>query len=392
MSKKIALSLLCALSLSANESQTLTLEQKVEMLEQKVQALQLESAKKQHQNNSSSFSQNAYLPDIALILNMSSVARNVDNTEYANYAIPGFVNASQAQIPFNKNRGFNLNYAELALHSSVDPYFEAFAMLHIHPDHMEIGEGYIKTTSLPFGLGIKAGKFKSSFGRINSKHQHAWNFDEQPVIYRAIFGPGSLGDTGVSTQWVAPTDTYLMVGVELLQGTNGRSFGDTEKNNLNVAYLKTSVDMTESLSALTGVSFARGKNTLGDDTDIYNAELTMQQQLDSYSALTWQSEYLYRNRKDAPSDAKQAGFYTQLVYKYDKNYATGVRYDGIVKNSVDDLKKYTAMVEYHPFPMSRLRLSYSYDKTKLIDGERKNIQTMMLTLNIAAGAHGAHDY
>ena len=392
MSKKIALSLLCALTLSANSSETLTLEQKVDMLEKKIQTLQLESAKKQHQKHSSSFSQNAYLPDIALILNMSSVARNVNNTEYENFAIPGFIDKGEAELPFNKNRGFNLNYAELALHSAVDPYFEAFAMLHLHPTQLEIGEAYIQTTSLPYGFAIKAGKFKSSFGRINSKHQHAWSFDEQPVVYKAIFGPDCLSDNGISTQWVAPTDTYIMVGIDLLQGSNERSFGDTEKNNLNVAYIKTSVDMTESLSALTGVSFARGKNTLGDDTDIYNAELTMQQQLDSYSSLTWQSEALYRNKKGAPSDAKQAGFYTQLVYKYDKNYATGVRYDEIVKNSVDDLKKYTAMVEYHPFPMSRLRLSYSYDKTKLIDSERKNIQTMMLTLNIAAGAHGAHDY
>ena len=42
--------------------------------------------------------------------------------------------------------------------------------------------------------------------------------------------------------------------------------------------------------------------------------------------------------------------------------------------------------------MSRLRLSYSYDRTKVIAGERKDINTVMLSLNIAAGAHGAHDY
>ena len=42
--------------------------------------------------------------------------------------------------------------------------------------------------------------------------------------------------------------------------------------------------------------------------------------------------------------------------------------------------------------MSRLRLSYTYDKSKIIAGERKDVSEVMLSLNIAAGAHGAHDY
>jgi len=50
------------------------------------------------------------------------------------------------------------------------------------------------------------------------------------------------------------------------------------------------------------------------------------------------------------------------------------------------------MLEYKPFPMSRLRLSYTYDRTKIIAGERKNINEVMMSLNIAAGAHGAHNY
>ena len=91
-----------------------------------------------------------------------------------------------------------------------------------------------------------------------------------------------------------------------------------------------------------------------------------------------------------------------MIYQYNNNYSGGVRYDAITKNDTDlsgyagvdtnNLDKYTAMLEYKPFPMSRLRLSYSYDRTKVIAGDRKNLNEVMLTLNIAAGAHGAHDY
>jgi len=353
-------------------------------------------------NQSASFSQNAYLPDMALILNMSALSRNVSNSDYENAAIPGFINSGDIHLPFNKNRGFNLNYAEFAIHAVVDPYFEAFANFHLHPDEFEIGEAYVQTTSLPYSLRIKAGKFKSSFGRINKKHQHSWNFDSQPLIYKALFGPDSISDPGIQLQWIAPTDTYLMIGAEGMQGTNGRSFGDDSKNNLYIGYIKSSVDIGDDLSVLGGVSLAHGKNTTDNATDIYGADLTFREQLGSYSALIWQSEYLYRNMNLVDVKDKQAGLYSELIYQYNNNYSFGARYDLITKNDTDlsaysgidtsDLDRYTAKIDYKPFPMSRLRLSYTYDRSKIMAGERKDISEVMLSLNIAAGAHGAHDY
>jgi hypothetical protein len=288
------------------------------------------------------------------------------------------------------------------MHSAVDPYFEAFAMFHLHPDEFEIGEAYVQTTSLPYSLKIKAGKFKSSFGRINSKHQHSWHFDSQPIIYKSLFGPDGISDPGIQVQWIAPTDTYLMFGAEALQGTNDRSFGDNDTNNLYVGYIKSSVDIGDDLSILGGVSFAHGKNTTKNATNIYGIDLTLREQLGSYSCVIWQSEFLQRDKDLGSKSDKQAGFYSELVYQYNNNYSTGFRYDRITKNDTDlssygsidtsNLDRYTAMFEYKPFPMSRLRLSYSYDKTKVILGNRKNIHKLMLSLNIAAGAHGAHDY
>jgi len=370
-----------------------SLEKKIAVLEQK---------QKQSVNTSASFSQNAYLPDIALILNMSALSRDVKNSNYEQASIPGFINKGKMHLPFNKNKGFNLNYAEVAMHSAVDPYFEAFAMFHLHPDEFEIGEAYVQTTSLPYSLKIKAGKFKSSFGRINSKHQHSWHFDSQPIIYKSLFGPDGISDPGIQVQWIAPTDTYLMFGAEALQGTNDRSFGDNDTNNLYVGYIKSSVDIGDDLSILGGVSFAHGKNTTKNATNIYGIDLTLREQLGSYSCVIWQSEFLQRDKDLGSKSDKQAGFYSELVYQYNNNYSTGFRYDRITKNDTDlssygsidtsNLDRYTAMFEYKPFPMSRLRLSYSYDKTKVILGNRKNIHKLMLSLNIAAGAHGAHDY
>jgi len=424
MKKTIGLSLLAFSSLFADAELDAIKEQlkQQQLIMQKLQDKVLELTKKseakeqnaldvkmaQNANSSSSFSQNAYLPDMALVLNMSAVGRNVQNSDYENYAIPGFIDSplvsgEENEIPFNKNRGFNLNYAEFAMSSTVDPYFDAFAIFHLQADAFEIEEAFVRTRTLPYGLKVKAGKFRSDFGRINSIHQHAWNFDSQPIVYETLVGPEAINDPGIQLQWVAPTDTYLMAGVEGLQGTNDRSFGDTEQNNLYVGYLKSSVDIGDTLSVLGGVSLAHGKNTTANVTDIYGADLTLREELGSYSSLVWQSEYLYRNKDIGDSNDKQAGLYSELVYHKDKNWAGGIRYDAIIQNDTDlvsnyagvdtdNLDRYTAMLEYKPFPMSRLRVQYTYDRTKVIDGLRKDISEVVFSLNIAAGAHSAHSY
>ena len=141
------------------------------------------------------------------------------------------------------------------------------------------------------------------------------------------------------------------------------------------------------------MSLAHGKTEAKKESNIYGVDLTLRKQLGSYSALSWQSEYLQRNKDTQTDTLKQAGFYSELVYQYNNNYSVGVRYEKITKDrDFHNLDKYTAMVQYKPFPFSRLRLEYSHDRTKMIAGSRKDIDTVMLTVNIATGAHGAHAY
>ena len=398
MQKKLLLLSLCAFSnLMASSDVNVSQEEINTQLLSRIEVL--ESQQQTRTNQSASFSQNEYLPDIALILNMSALYRDVTNSEYENYEVPGFIGSGEAELPFNKNRGFNLNYAELALHSNVDPYFEAFTVLHVSPDEIEIDEAYVNTTSLASGFRIKAGKFKSAFGRSNAQHHHSWSFDEQALIYKSLIGPEGISDPGIQLQWVAPTDTYIMAGIEALQGSNDRSFG-YEDPNLLVGYLKSSIDIGEDLSILGGVSIANGKTVEQKRSTIYGVDLTLREQLGSYSSIMWQSEYLQRDKEaDKAQITTQSGLYTQLVYQYNNNYSAGIRYDAVLQNDTDyattnsdNLDRYSAMLEYKPFPMSRLRLNYSYDRSKVIEGERKDINTIMLTLNIAAGAHGAHSY
>jgi len=395
MQKNIAgFFLVLPLLLQAND---VDLEKRVESLEKALKANQeklLEEKMQKAISGNDSFNQQAFVPNIAFIANMSAVARDVSNEEYRNYVIDGFVSKA-GEIPFNEKRGFNLNYGEMEISSTVDPYFDIDTALHIEKGGLHIGELYVTTKSLPYGLRLKMGKFKSEFGRINSKHQHSWRFSNIPLIFESYFGHGGLGDEGVQLTYTLPTDTYLMAGYEAMQGANGRSFGEDDANSLHIGYLKSGFDITDNTTLLLGTTIMHGDNPNGQ-TDIYGGDLTLKTIFDSYSSLTWQSELLYRD-KDLANDkiAKQAGAYTQLVYGYNSNWATGMRYDSLFKNiynKPEDLDKYTAMIEYKPFEFSKIRLQYVYDKSKSFGGKREDEQEILLDLTIESGSHGAHAF
>jgi len=387
MQKKIFISmLLSSILLQANE--TNSLEKRVEALENAIKIsddTKIESAL----NSRNSFSQKSFIPDISLILSTSAVSRNIDNSDYEGYGIDGFVESTD-EIPFNKNSGFNLNYAEFGMHSVVGPYFDVDAIFHLHPDEFEIEEAYITSKALPYNLKVKLGQFRSDFGRINSIHQHAQHFEAQPLVYEAMLGVEGIKDAGVSLHWIAPIDNYLMIGAEALQGSNELSFG-ADENNLYVGYIKSGFDITDMTTALAGVSIAQGKTEANQDSTIYGADLTIKTVIDSYSSILWQSEYLYRDK----DNIKQAGFYTQLIYDINSNWEIGGRYDDITKNidtAPNDLKKYSAIVQYKPFEFTKIRLQYSKDKSKTFVNGREDENYIGLEFLIEAGAHGAHSF
>jgi len=390
MQKKLLLSMVVtSLLLNAQErTKTEDLEKRVQVLEKVLQAQKKEKLKKAL-SGGSSFNQKSFIPDISLILSGSAVSRNISNNDYEGYGIDGFFDHAD-EIPFDKNRGFNFNYAELGMHSDVGPYFESDAIFHLHPTEFEIEEAYISTKKLPANLDIKAGKFRSGFGRMNAIHRHAQHFTEQPLVYEAMLGVEGINDAGVAMHWIAPTDSYLMAGVEAMQGSNELSFGKSEQN-LYVGYLKSGFDLGESTSILAGASVASGKTEANQDSKLYGGELTLKHTIDSYSSLSWQSEYLVRNR----DDVKQAGYYTQLLYQKDSNWEFGARYDALnknAKNQPDDLKKYSAIVTYKPFEFSKLRLQATQDKSKSFGGQRRTENQVILEFLVETGAHGAHAF
>ena len=274
-------------------------------------------------NYSSSFNQSAFIPDIALIVDTTYTNRNIKDNQQENLSLLG--TEYPEYVEFNTNNGFNLNYAELSLHSDVDQAFELDGVFHFNTEGVEIEEAYFTTRALPWHLRLKGGKFKSDFGRHNHQHQHAWDFADAPLVYTTFLSPEGLNNAGLQLQWLAPTPWYMMAGVELMQSGNGASFSNESFDNveaarapaLTVGYLKNSFDIDDT-TILFGVSAATGdfkseEKAVDARTKLYGADLLVKSYFDSYSYLSWQSELLYRDMSgsDVAADSdfaiKQAG-------------------------------------------------------------------------------------
>ncbi|RMA97332.1 hypothetical protein [Hydrogenothermus marinus] len=344
---------------------------------------------------SNPFAQTQFVPDISLIGDFSYVSRNVKNDTYKELTIPGFIEEHHSEDEhshyLNANRGFNLNYGELAIHSAVDPYFDLIGIFHLSQEHFEIEELYFLTRNLPYHLRIKGGKFLSSIGRLNKQHQHVWDFTDVPLVYKAFFGDEKLNEKGIQISWIAPTNFYLLLGSEILQGENEQSFGKAD-GSLYTGFIKSSYDIGN-LTLIGGISYLSGKTENDTDSKIYGLDFTAKYLLDSYRYISWQSEYLYRDLEDL--NKKQGGFYSQVVYRFSRRWRTGFRYDLLNKNTQnnpEDLDRYSFMIDFTPSEFSRLRFQYNYDRSKFIGNNRQDIKEFIVELNLVIGAHGAHEF
>ncbi len=394
------------------------------------------------------FDSSKYIPDISLITDFSYVDRSINDDELSHLGLPGITEGLYAahahggsnEATYNADQGFNFNYAELILSSSVDPFFSMDATFHFSGEGVEVEEAYFTSTALGNGLRLRGGKLLSNFGYINAQHHHYWDFGDMPLVYESFLGTHGINELGAQLQWTAPTPFYLMAGLEVLQGENEKMFGNgsveledvwtsvgedhiegTDAPSLYVGYVKSSFDIGDT-TIFGGLSYAQGDSLIDHSEDevdahvfkgdakLYGADLVVLHALDSYRSFKWQTEWLsreldgieYTPTTSSDINKKQSGLYSQLIYTHDKNWRMGVRYDTIYQNDItedgadktmpDDFNKYSAMIEYHTSEFARFRLQYNRNEAMYEGNERQNLNTIMLQANIAIGAHAAHSF
>ena len=386
--------------------------------------------------------ENAFNPAVSLIL-QGTYAR--DSQDPNTYHITGFFPSGGDVGP--PKRSFGLGETELNVTANIDPYFRGVAIASLAPEGgVNVEEAYFQTLALPKGFTLKGGRFFSGIGYQNEIHQHAWDFQDAPLPYKAFLG-GQLKQDGVQLKWVAPTDLLVELGAELSSGDQFPG-NDRNKNGVGGSALLAHVggDIGDSYAWRSGVSYL---TTSPNDRSYQDIDSLGGAVSNSFSGrariwvadgiLKWaphgnsrqnnfklQGEY-FRFTQDGtltysdaagsgrfgsvtgPLNATQTGWYGQGVWQFAPTWRIGYRYDrlnygslnnGIVTSGIGpgaadfplllshSPTRNTVMLDWNPTEFSRLRLQLAQDKSRL--GLTDN--QVLLQYVYSLGAHGAHKF
>ncbi|HYR95481.1 MAG TPA: hypothetical protein VEM57_02050 [Candidatus Binatus sp.] len=211
----------------------------------------------------------------------------------------------------DKERGnFEFRAAELGISASVDPFARGYAIITGSPDGFDVEEAAIVTTSLPYNLTVKGGRFFADFGRLSKFHDHDLPFVNRPLALDNFVGGESQSD-GVEVSYLVPTKQYLTLTggwYNKLGAANDRVSNTVSRDLSQFTYLgraATFFGLTDSNSIDLGGSWAytpevkidngASRNLVGVDLTYRYLPLSQA----SYRGLVWGSELLY-NQEDRP--------------------------------------------------------------------------------------------
>jgi len=230
------------------------LREQVRQLDKRVQEAEATAQQAAVQASSRPTGENAMNPAVSVILN--GIYSNLSQDPNA-FRINGFAPTLGEVGP--GVRGLSLGESELALAANIDHNFRGTLIASISPeDGIGVEEGYIQTLALSYGFTIKAGRFFSGVGYQNQIHAHAWDFTDAPLANKVFLG-NQLNEDGIQLKWVAPSDLYFDLGLEL---GRGRQFpagpaGGRNKNGVGSSTLFAHVggDLGTSTAWQAGVSY-----------------------------------------------------------------------------------------------------------------------------------------
>jgi hypothetical protein len=386
--------------------------------------------------------ESALNPAVSVILNgtYANLSKNPDT-----YRVNGFVPTLGEVAP--PKRGLSLGESELVLSANVDHLFRGTLIASISPENeIEVEEAYAQTLGLSRGFTVKAGRFLSGIGYLNEIHAHAWDFTDAPLANKVFLG-NQLSEDGLQIKWVAPTEMYFDLGLEVGRGRKfpGGPDGGRNKNGFGSGNMFAHLggDIGASTAWRLGVSHLRTspQDRTYDDIDSTGAAVTNSfagksrlwaldgilkwapNQNPTYTNFKLQGEYFRRTENgvltyDAQNaslgtqtdsySSRQSGWYLQGVYQFIPQWRVGLRYDrlnsgrtsiGLVDSGAlaaadfpilagYNPKRGTLMFDWSPSEFSRVRLQFARDYSRM--GEPDN--QVFLQYIMSLGAHGAHKF
>jgi len=337
--------------------------------------------------------------------------------------------------PASRGAGFTAQEVEVAFSAIVDPYFRGDVFLTIpNLSGLEVEEAFATTTSLPYNLQVKAGSFRSAFGRQNGQHLHVQDFTRRPLINAAFLGADGLRGPGAQLSWLAPLPFYLVVSGEAFSlppppaDDPVASFGGGSATDLTYALeAKYFLPAGEEWSVYGGFNFATGvspgvlnANALTPGTpvigasrrsELFGADLYLKWKppnvVGGYTSVAWQTEAIFRHLEEggAIGDEWDGGLYSQVVVQVARNWFAGVRGDllGLPTSSVlASVQRASVSLTWQGSEFARVRGYLEaehvgagggpYLPASALGVSPRTSFAAYLQLEYSIGAHGAHPF
>jgi len=364
---------------------------------------------------------NAFNPAIAVILNGIYAHHSINPDNYVRAGFPVVDGAGPGL------QGLSLGESEISFAANIDDKFYGQFTLSYEDDNGKVStsieEAYIDTLALPDGLSLRAGRFYSNIGYLNSHHTHTDNFVDRPLAYQAFLA-NQYGDDGAQLRWVAPTDVFLEFGGELFRGENYPAAGAGHSGvGTHTLFAHAGGDVGDDNSWLAGVSMLKANATGGDDgfsgdNTLYLADATWKWAPNGNTkdgGVTLRSEY-FLDRRDGtynpaagidsasidltdpvlsqPWVGDRRGVYLEAVYRLNRSWDAGYRFDKLWTGAGNpygtdfDPVRHSVELTWRNSEFSFFRIQYSHDDP--IRGSTDN--ALYLQYDVSLGAHGAHKF
>ena len=301
--------------------------------------------------------------------------------------------------PFRPGPALEFHEAELGVQAVIDPYSRADFFISFGEEGVELEEGYITFTGLPKSFVARAGKMRSSFGVVNTKHNDALPWIDRPLVTEnLVAGEDGINDAGFSIHRIFPGPKGIVLEAtgQVFRGDSADVFTSHQRSDLSyVGRLRGYRDLTESTNLDVGFSYARGHNDVGTNffTQLFGTDVTLRWKplrRAIYHNLLWRSEFFWSERQQLPTAQRAFGFYSAADYRLNRRWTVGGRFDRSDRARNDNLTDsgFSAVLTYWPSEFSQVRTQYRWGRF----AEGKNTNELKVQLLFSLGAHGAHPF
>jgi hypothetical protein len=297
---------------------------------------------------------------------------------------------------------------DLDLYASVDPYFKAELVIAVSDKEAGFEEAFLESMTIPAGLKVRVGKFKTPFGKWNTVHGHALPTITIPLSWELVFGEEGLNESGIAVSELLPfMPTYHEIIGLVLNGNNTTAFNDAKTRDLlYMGHLKNFFELGDYRTLEIGFSGAYGRNNQNRDPALYSfiagANFIFQWKHSMFPlerAFTLWSEVYHSRREttktDHPREVKthtSTGFFVLGKLQFAKRWYATCLYDysGDPLETGETFNSISTGVAFQPSEFSEFK--FEYHRLMECDEILAPVNVLRGMAIFTIGAHGPHAF